>query len=227
MALIKDSRGRKSGGGYGRLLGGELGYLLSRVQSAVIRSGNELENIIISLSANVIDDIDEFLTKTNTSNGVFVLPKRSVKKSILKTEKEPDLLILKIDNYKKHCYIVELKDGDNFDTKKAQGEIKLLTDFQKEISSRFQYTTSIHICCFNQPNKRLIVSGFKNSITSDMAMTGQELCDILGVNYQNIVDRRLNDQGENVNYFIDQFLQIESVKEEVQNKLNKESNLCT
>ena len=48
MAKISDSRGRSDeDSGYTRLLGNaKLGRLLSRVQSAVIRRGNELESFI-------------------------------------------------------------------------------------------------------------------------------------------------------------------------------------
>ena len=49
MALIENAKGRKDGG-YVRLLGDkELGLLISRVHSAVISAGTELEKIIKKL----------------------------------------------------------------------------------------------------------------------------------------------------------------------------------
>ena len=73
MVLIKESKGRQEGSGYKRLFGNkQLGHLLSRVQSGVIRAGNELEQLIIGLS-NTIDDLDAFLDRSVIAQGVFLV----------------------------------------------------------------------------------------------------------------------------------------------------------
>lgn len=134
MALIENSKGRLLGSGYARLFGNaQFGYLLSRVQATVITSGNELEKLIVSL-ANTINDVDKFLN--SYTNGTFLISKTEIKKSSLSSNLEPDLLVFEIDDRKSHCYIIELKDGDNFDTKKAEGERDLLLRFQNHISAR-------------------------------------------------------------------------------------------
>lgn len=123
MALLKETKGREEGG-YTRLFGDvQLGRLLSRVQSAVIRAGSELEKSIIDL-ANCVDDVDAFLNADIVPEGVFVAPKRQLKKSKILNYAgvEPDFVVLERVKKKQHCYLVELKDGDNFDTKKAAGE---------------------------------------------------------------------------------------------------------
>jgi hypothetical protein len=56
-----------------------------------------------------------------------------------------DLLVFELTATRQHCYIIELKDGDTFDTKKAKGEITLLKDFQNNMLSQLTCTTSIHI----------------------------------------------------------------------------------
>ena len=82
MALLKETKGRDEGG-YTRLFGdAKLGRLLSRVQSAVIRAGAELEQVITSL-ANTIDDVDAFLEADIIQEGAFVVPKKVLKKSKL------------------------------------------------------------------------------------------------------------------------------------------------
>lgn len=213
MALIQKSKGRTSGGGYERLFGNQaLGALLSRVHATVISSGNELENLIAS-HANLVPDFDEFL-KLQPS-GTFLVTKAIIKRSSYRSNMEPDLLVFELTPAVQHCYIIELKDGDTFDTKKAKGEITLLKDFQNNISSQLRCTTSIHICSFNQPDKNEIVKGFKKKITLKEAMTGVELCTILGLDYSQIVGSRIHQQVQNMEYFIDQLLVVAEVKAEI------------
>lgn len=221
MVLIKESKGREEGSGYKRLFGNkQLGHLLSRVQSGVIRAGNELEQLIIDLS-NTIDDLDAFLDHSTIAQGVFLVSKKTLKQSRLKGNSEPDFLIFNITPQKKHCHIIELKDGDNFDTKKAQSEKDLLQKFQQEISSKLPYTTSIHICCFNQADKDKIIAGFKSKITREMAMTGRELCKILSLSYAKIVERRKKDQKNNMAFFIEALLKIDQVRGHIKAQLDK------
>jgi hypothetical protein len=150
MALIEKSKGRKEGGGYERLFGNkDIGHLLSRVQATVISSGTELEKVIGELSNN-IGDVDNFLNFQQLSTGVYLISKKAIKTSRLKSDKEPYLIVFKIDAEQHHCYIIELKDGDTFDTKKAAGEVMLLKEFENHLSRRIRFTTSIHVCSFNQ-----------------------------------------------------------------------------
>jgi hypothetical protein len=223
MALIENSKGRKEGGGYERLFGStQLGHLLSRVQATVISSGTELEKLITNLSKQ-ITDVDSFLSSQELPHGTYVISKKAIKGSSLKTDKEPDIIVFKIDRQRQHCYIIELKDGDTFDTKKAAGERQLLETFENHLARRIRFTTSVHICSFNQLDKEKIVSGFKRKITADMAMTGQELCDLLGLDYTEIINSRIHQQIRNLDYFIDGLLKIEVVRETIIKKLENPS----
>lgn len=58
-----------------------------------------------------------------------------------------------------------------FGKKRAAGERQLLEIFENHLSRRIRFTTSVHICSFNQLDKEKIVSGFKRKITREMAMT--------------------------------------------------------
>ena len=219
MALIENSKGRKEGGGYERLFGNNaLGHLLSRVQATVISSGTELEKLVTDLSEKILD-VDSFLSSQQLAAGTYLISKKAIKGSSLKTDKEPDIIVFKIDSQRQHCYIIELKDGDTFDTKKAAGERQLLEIFENHLSKRIRFTTSVHICSFNQLDKDKIVSGFKRKITREMAMTGQELCELLGLDYKAIINSRIHQQIRNLDYFIDGLLKIDVIRATIIEKL--------
>ena len=213
MALLKSSKGRDEGG-YTRLFGDpKLGRLLSRVQSSVIRAGAELEQVIIEL-ANTIEDADAFLEADILQEGVFVVPKKVLKrsKSLNYAGVEPDFLVLERSGKKQRCYLIELKDGDTFDTKKAAGEKESMNRFLTAIAPHIQFTVSIHFCCFHRKSKQEIVQGFKKKITLDEAMTGPEFCELLGVDYDAVLTKRKEHQEENLKYFVEQLLEIDAVR---------------
>ena len=120
MAKIRNSNPKNSSGGYERLLGNkELASIFTKAQSTVISNGTELEKIITSRSNN-IEDLDEFMETVNAGqmkNGVFLCTKKVTKKSKYKLkEHEPDFLIFSIRPEGKVAHVIELKDGDTFDT---------------------------------------------------------------------------------------------------------------
>lgn len=204
--LISNTKEGRRDGSYTRLFGNEdLGALISRVHSASISSGNELEKLIESM-AETIDDLDLFLKEKKLKKGTYLVTKKTIKKSILKSNQEPDFLIIKIED--NHCKIIELKDGDNFDTKKAKGERDNLINFQNNISNKIPYTTSIYICSFNQKNKDLIKAGMKNKFSMNEIMTGKEFCQLLNIDYDKILEKRKNDQRENIQFFLSEIGRI-------------------
>jgi hypothetical protein len=68
-------------------------------------------------------------------------------------------------------------------------------------------------------DKEKIVSGFKRKITKDMAMTGKELCEMLGLDYEAIINSRIHQQIRNLDYFLDGLLKIDVVRKTIINKL--------
>lgn len=214
MALLKDTKGREEGG-YTRLFGDpKLGRLLSRVQSTVIRAGSELEQAIVEMT-NVVEDVDRFLTADIVPEGIYVVPKRQLKKSkTLNYEGvEPDFVILQRQGKKQHCFLVELKDGDTFDTKKAAGERESLHRFMTAIAPHIAFTISIHFCCFHRLDRSEIVRGFKRKISLTEAMTGPEFCDLLRIDYKTLLERRQIHQASNLKFFVEELLQIHSVQQ--------------
>lgn len=211
---IQDMQGRSENSGYQRVFANDkLGALFSKVQATVISNGNELEKIILSKS-NLIKNLDDFIdmaTDNSLNNGVFVCPKKEIKKSKYAIKDiEPDLLIFVVQR-KRICKVIELKDGDNFDTKKSKGEKENLIKFSTEFGAKIPFVTEYFVCCFNQLDKEVIKIGFKGEFDLDHIMTGSELCEILGINYTEILENRRKDSKENFKYFLDELIKIDEV----------------
>lgn len=220
MALIRNRQGQIDGG-YTRLFGNsQLGGLISRVQSAVISSGNELEKLIIERSP-VIKDVDSFLEQDIYPEGVFVATKAGIKKSktVDTVSAEPDFVVFERRGRRHNCYVIELKDGDVFDTKKAAGERESLHRFVNVIAPMVRFTITVHFCSFNQHDPQAIVDGFKRKITLREAMTGREFCNLLGIDYDEIVRFRQENQSVNFHDFIGSLLAIKTTRDEIERQL--------
>lgn len=225
MALIEKAKGRRaeqSPSGYTRLFGvPALGNLMSRIQGAVISSGNELEKLIWE-RVNQIEDLDNFLEATlqGGENKVFVASKQQIKKSKkIHSRYEPDFV--GFNPKQRQCYIIEVKDGDQFDTKKAAGEHQTLYNFRNDVSSVLSYSAAVYICSFNARTKDEIVLGLKNQFSKEETLTGKEMCDLFGIDYQEIIKNRTNDQRANLRFFIVEILKIPAIKKKIVSFLKK------
>jgi hypothetical protein len=216
MAKIRNAKGRRkdqSPSGYSRLFGDNaLGNLLSRVQGAVISAGSELERLILE-RCHTISDFDKFVTDLNDRTpGIFVAKKSQIKKSkIVKSEYEPDLMAF--DLVHRTCYVIEVKDGDQFDTKKSEGERITLHSFVDDVASVLPFSFKVYMCSFNAPDRDAIYKGLKSKFPKDELMTGKQLCDLLGIDYKEICGARKTDQEDNIDYFVEQLLSIPAVAE--------------
>ena len=216
---IRDAVGRTDGAsGYARALGDEaLGQLISRVQSTVISNGTELERIIVART-NPVLDLDVFIDQVTDGlqePGIYLCQKKVLKKSRYAMPGiEPDLLIFLVQQ-RRICKVVELKDGDNFDTKKSQSERDHLEHFATVFGSQIPFVTEFYICCFNQEDKTKIQEGFKHRFELEHILTGRELCEVLDLDYDQILQGRQADMQDNFDYFVHQLLQIDTVREEV------------
>ena len=233
MALIERSKGRRenqSDSGYTRLFGiKELGQLFSRTHGASISAGTELEKLIWE-RVRKITNFDEFIFHTTDlmqadakEDGVWVARKEQIKKSkTINCTYEPDFLIFNPKERK--CYIVEVKDGDQFDTKKASGEHTTLHNFNFQVSSALPYSTEIRLCGFNATNKDELWQGLKRKFSKNELWTGRELCDILKINYDEIVRTRTNDQQSNLVYFVQELVKIKPIRNMIRKLLKKIPN---
>ena len=214
MAKIRDAQGRRkdqSPSGYSRLFGdNDLGNLLSRVQGAVISAGSELERLILE-RCQKISNFDKFVTDLDDKTpGIFVGKKSQIKNSkIIKSEFEPDLMAF--DLVHRICYVIEVKNSDQFDTKKSEGERITLHSFVDDVASVLPFSFKVYMCSFNAPDKDAIYKGLKRKFPIDELMTGKQLCDLLGIDYEEICGARKADQEDNIDYFVEQLLSIPGV----------------
>ena len=225
MAKIRDANPKQVSGGYERLVGNKaLADIFTKAQSTVISNGTELEKII-STNSNLIIDLDKFIDECDTGNiadGAYLCTKKVVKASSYKlVGHEPDFIAFTVDTSKNICYVVELKDGDSFDTKKSIAEKEMLQLFVNHLAPKIPFRTKFYICCFNQLDKEKIVSGFKNVFTIDEVMTGKEFCDILNIDYDMIVAMRKEDTSDNFQYIVEKLFEIETVRSGFTNKHRK------
>ncbi|UZK64367.1 type II restriction endonuclease [Mycoplasma mycoides subsp. capri] len=229
MALIQ-KRNKKgiTSGSYSRVFDNEeLGRLISLVHSTAISNGIELEKLILSKAQRAITDLNEFesiLHKEFNDWNVVIVPKSVVRKSSIKSKKEPDFLILQKTG--EILNIIELKDGWIFDTKKTGGEFEQLQIFQDEISKKISFITKIYICSFNNNNKDSIFNGLKRIIPKENIMTGKEFCDLLQIDQHELQEYRKKDADQNLKYFISELIKIRKVRQEILKQLsedNKES----
>ena len=222
MARIRDAKGRSDGNsGYVRLLGdADLGFLISRLQAAVISAGSELERMIAD-SVQRIDNLDEFLEVEIMHDGVLLARKSDLKKSraLQFAGSEPDFVVFKRRDNKQHCHVIELKDGDAFDTKKSASEHRALHSFVEKNAQRIQFLVSVHMVSFNQENRRAIYDGFKHRVPLDECMTGREFCELLEISYDDIVQQRQEHARENFDYFLAELLRIDRVRETIRARL--------
>ena len=222
MAKIRDSNPKQSAGGYERLVGNKtMANIFTKAQSTVITNGTELEKIISS-KACTINDLNIFIEKCDNDlidNGVYLCTKKVVKLSDYKLEKhEPDFIVFSVNKSKNICYVVELKDGDAFDTKKSIAERDMLRLFVNHLAPKIPFRTKYYICCFNQMDKNRIVSGLKNTFLLEEVMTGKEFCKILGIDYEDIIALRKQDTEDNFKYVIEKMTEIKEVNESILKK---------
>ena len=215
MAQLRAANPKNSSGAYERLFNNsELGALTSKIQSTVIKSGNELESMIADMVTN-IGDLDAFLRQEIMVDGVFLVRKKQMKacQTLDFAGAEPDFMVFKRRGGRQNCHIIELKDGHVFDTKKASAERDAIHGFIEQNARHIQYTVSAHICAFNQENRAAIYEGFKRRIALEEVLTGREFCNLLEINYEEIVDRRLADAPDNLEYFLFELTRINIVRE--------------
>ena len=95
------------------------------------------------------------------------------------------------------------RDDDEFDTKSSAKEQANLREFLSMNAAPSQYYRSYcQICGFNAETKSEIQQGCKWKIDIDEAMTGREFCELVGVDYDRIVNIRANYRQANFDQFI-------------------------
>lgn len=136
--------------------------------------------------------------------GVFLVRKRQMKASetLDFSGSEPDFMVFKRRDNQQRCHIIGLKDGHVFDTKKASAERQAMHGFTERNAPHLPYVVSSHFCAFNQNDKEVILAGFKHRIAPEEAMTSREFCELLEIDYDQIVALRLSEGKTNLDFFL-------------------------
>jgi hypothetical protein len=228
MPKISETEGRRDeNSGYSRLFGNqELGHLISRTHATVIRTGTTLEHIL--REATPLSLISDYpIIVNNIKQQKHIRGKQVVfqfRNPATKDRKGGTIDVLIFDHESKHIILIELKDGDTFDTKKASGELDNLVYLASALQSETGYHAEFYFCSFNQNDKNAIVIGAKGRFSIDHAMTGRELSELLEVDYDNIRENRKSEQRENLVYFISELLKITPIKVIIQGIMERETN---
>lgn len=220
MGLVKlaNSKG-KSGESANRIFGNKkMGLLFSKVQAAVIQSGFELEKLIYAAIPTEMVTTLEALN--DSARNIQNLPPIQV---VFKPSKpnpdnpnksiEADLLV--VDNLNRLIWLVEVKEGYVFDTKKADGELSSLKNITSWLAQEFPYKTQYFLCSFNQEDRETIVQGTKKRFSLDHVLTGRELCTKIGIDYDALRNKRKEDQTQNRRYFLKTLIAIPEIRAEI------------
>ena len=222
MARLSQEHGRRDGG-YTRIFGNEeLGQLVSRIHATSVAAGVELEKTILAFADDNrmrVDNLESVTDRPEIRVGIKLVAKADLKSSnLVPSERSlPDFVIL--DFHEQCCLVLEVTDGDTFDTKRVRPEVEDFEFFAKQLQQLIGMPASVQICAFNQSDKQRIVTGYKSDITIEQAMTGRELCQILGIDYDNFVEARKKDAPENLDEFVNGLLAIEEVRDRIVAKL--------
>ena len=219
MARIEDRQAGNPKGGYTRLLGvTDLGALISQVHATSISSGTELEKLIYE-RCQQIDDLTQFINQDlsrKSPHQVFVASKAQVKACpLFSTQLEPDFVAFQYDT----CYVIEVKDGDTFDTEKSAAIRDNLTKFTTEVAQASAFKFGFYLCGFNAETKEQIHHGTKRIFPLNQILTGRELCTLLNIDFEEIRMLRTKDQQPNLEYFINKLLEIPVIRNMIIEKL--------
>jgi len=202
----------------------EFARIFSRVQALTIKKGHELERIVTDLTKDLhIDDIDEFLAIQIHRMGVRIATKSVIKDSnkLHGHGIEPDFIIFERVEQSQNCYIVEVKDGHEHDTKGSAKEHQNLHMFLSKNAMAFEsFRSYCKIVGFNAETREEIRKGFKNKIAPEQAMTGAEFCKLLSLDYNSILAHRASFREANINSVLREMLAIPEIKERILNQLN-------
>ncbi len=212
--LRREKLGRPDGGAARLFNHPGLGSLISACHAGIIRAGNELESLI-ERHAVIMEEkqLTAFLSG-EMKTGVWLISKKLIKsrlKQELGVSNEPDFVMVII--CETTCHVVELKDGDTFDTKKSDGEVNSLRAFAEALRRRLpSYMVYIKVVSFNATTKQQIVSGLKGRIGVDEAWTGRDFCGKLGISYESLSLERSKDCDDNIEYFLEQLVAMPDIK---------------
>ena len=181
---------------YNLILGKEIGSLISQVHSAAIGSGYVLENTIEEF---IYDDRVQFTTKIFDVDGENIIPDMFF---------DEGLDVMEWQNTDLPIHIGEFKLGTTFDTKKSKAEITNLLKLQKHFEKKGR-KVKLYFMSFLAEDHETIEVGVKGKLHEDIIpLTGKELADWLGFDFQSVKDRLSSDINRNQKYLFEQLAEV-------------------
>lgn len=224
FGLIKtynDSKVKTTSGFIEKLFGASIAKVTSKVHSSGISNGTAVEKLISEAIKNTVECVYEINTRLRynelmdefnscrindetfaISDGVYLIYKNVFEDIKHNNRKiQPDLLTIIVKNGRITFYVIEEKTGDSFDTKKSSAEKDHLTIFAEQVE--LNVVSGIDIKYFIVPffseksKSKLSKSGFKGYFSEDEILKRNELSEVFGIDFDDIV--KLFDRVRDIN----------------------------
>ena len=224
VGLIKtydDSKVKTTSGFIEKLYGDSIAKVTSKVHSSCISNGTSVEKLISEAIKNTVECVyeiktrlcyNELMDKFNScriddetfaiSDGVYLIYKNVFEDIKHNNRKiQPDLLAIIVKNGRITFYVIEEKTGDSFDTKKSSAEKDHLTIFAEQVE--LNVVSGIDIKYFIVPffseksKSKLSKSGLKGYFSEDEILKRNELSEVFGIDFDDIV--KLFDRVRDIN----------------------------
>lgn len=211
IKMYNETKVKITSGFNAKLFGDSIAKVVSRIHSNCISNGTAVEKLIaesIRTTADCVYEIEtrlsykELMDEFNShriNDETFDISDRLylIYKNVFEDIKhnnrkiQPDLLAIQVKNGRITFYIIEEKTGDNFDTKKSSAEKEHLTIFSEQV--KLKVVSGIDIKYFIVPffseksKDKLSKSGFKGRFTEDEILKRNELSEVFGIDFDDIV----------------------------------------
>lgn len=231
-----DAKVKTTSGVINMLYGDPIGREISKAHSIIISNGTVLEKLVSEYIKNNVEcdvveistildynkEMDMFNYSHNNddtfdiSDRIYLID-RKLFKDIKHNNKgiEPDLLVLIVKDGVATFYVIELKMGDNFDTKKSAGEKEHLTIFveQLNVAKGIKKVYKISPFFSNLSKDKLIKNGFKSVFSENEILTRNELNELFGIDFNGIIEIYKTVEDTNKKYFIDNICEEPYIRE--------------
>lgn len=174
--------------------------LITRVHSAMIRAGNELEELLAKHTKHSVHPPSkkkksvDYEDLTLPISGCTFIPKLVFKNCQGVENTNLDIAVADADS--KTIYTIEMKDGSDFDTKKSKAEREKLQNVTAWLSKMHaDWTVVPKIIFWRCPD--LKTASFKDKLAQSWLMTGREAESILGVTFDCVEKSREADREQN------------------------------
>jgi len=201
--------------GYYRLSGNKaIATLLRNCHATVIKNGNQLEDLVYECVTLAKTKKHAFTgVEYPDANSIMVVSQFEIKKEAISLDKGVNVDYVYF--HKDKVFVCEIKDGDNFDTKKSSGEVDklLIAAAALEVKDPHKREYIPKIVLWNC--KDLSKSSFKDKRGRGMLITGREFAQMINVDYEALNAKRKAEAPANTKYIIAEMKKITEAYETI------------